>query len=280
MAAPELAESVRSAQIAGNTIAYFDRGQGPALLLQHGMFGDFLDWEPVLEPLSRRFRVIATDLPGFGQSSKPAGGYTIDFFADAVQGVLDHLEVERVVLVGNSFGGAVVSTLAARQPARVAALVLVSSAGLRPYTPEARQALFDRFTLENLLRLTPEIQAQMFSVIFAREGPWRRRYVDKQNAKLARPDWPDFARTVAACRAPLADYDAACLVAALDLPVLLLWGDEDQVFPPEIAEAMLPRLRQGSLRYVKGAGHAPQLDDPEGFVRRILEFLEPVLACQ
>jgi pimeloyl-ACP methyl ester carboxylesterase len=62
------------------TLRFLDRGKGPALVLIHGMFGDSLDWEPVLEPLSESHRVIAVDLPGFGASSKPRREYSADFF--------------------------------------------------------------------------------------------------------------------------------------------------------------------------------------------------------
>jgi pimeloyl-ACP methyl ester carboxylesterase len=67
------------------TIHFLDRGKGPSLVLIHGMFGDSLDWEPVLEPLSESHRVIAVDLAGFGASSKPHREYSADFFVSTLR---------------------------------------------------------------------------------------------------------------------------------------------------------------------------------------------------
>lgn len=76
---PETANHVTSQRLGSEEICVYDAGQGSAVVLIHGMFGDFLDWEPVLQRLSRSHRVIALDLPGFGSSSKPRREYTADF---------------------------------------------------------------------------------------------------------------------------------------------------------------------------------------------------------
>src|SRR6266481_1527934 len=99
-------------------IFYYDHGKGPVLVLIHGMFGDFTDWDPILEPLSKKHRVIAIDLPGFGASSKPPVEYTGDFFVAALKALLDKLKIPRATLVGNSFGGIVCMLFALRHPER------------------------------------------------------------------------------------------------------------------------------------------------------------------
>src|ERR1051326_4820043 len=83
-------------------VCVYERGTGRPLLLIHGQFGDHLDWEPVLQPLSERYRVIAPDLPGFGDSSKPDASYSAEFFTRHLKLLLDALGVDRAAVAGNS----------------------------------------------------------------------------------------------------------------------------------------------------------------------------------
>ncbi|SQD94948.1 MULTISPECIES: alpha/beta fold hydrolase [unclassified Parafrankia] len=112
---------------------YTDEGSGDRpLLLVHGYTADSHDWSWQLPHLVADHRVIAVDLRGHGWSSAPAGGYTTAQFAADLAGLLDHLEIERVVGVGHSMGGSVVSALAVEYPDRVAAVVAVDPAYLLP----------------------------------------------------------------------------------------------------------------------------------------------------
>ncbi|MEX5713167.1 alpha/beta hydrolase [Parafrankia sp. FMc6] len=112
---------------------YTDEGSGDRpLLLVHGYTADSHGWSWQLPHLVADHRVIAVDLRGHGWSSAPAGGYTTAQFAADLAGLLDHLEIERVVGVGHSMGGSVVSALAVEYPDRVAAVVAVDPAYLLP----------------------------------------------------------------------------------------------------------------------------------------------------
>ena len=96
---------LKTVRIEGIDIQLYDRGSGEPLLLLHGMFGDCFDWEPVLEPLSRGYRVNAVDLPGFGGSGKPDVECTGEFFVRHIDALLHQLGVNKVTIVGNSLGG-------------------------------------------------------------------------------------------------------------------------------------------------------------------------------
>jgi len=258
-------------QVQGTRMVYWDRGRGPVLLLIHGMFGDHLDWEPVLEPLARHQRVLAVDLPGFGESDKPDRAYTTEFFVAALVDLLDRLQIERATVVGHSFGGIVALQMARAQPERVKRLILVSS--LREFSEEACAAARQRFSRKALLALTPEADRQMFAPIFAKAGPVQERYFAKQNAKLERSDYPDYTRAlVRSIETALTAYSPAQL-GEIRCPTLLLWGDKDSVIPVEVARQALPRLAQAELVVLAGGGHALQLDVPEAFVRAVEEFL-------
>lgn len=265
---------VRSLFLCNHTIVFYDRGTGPALLLVHGMFGDHLDWEPVLEPLSQEYRVVAVDLPGFGASGKLEIEYTPEVFVGVLEALLTSLGIEQAVVVGNSFGGEIATFYTLAHPERVRALVLVSSAGMRRYTPDEKGAIAAKFSETNLRALTPEIHEVLFSTIFASEHAMRWRYVAKQNAKLLRADYPAYTRVLSRCAELAFGVDTVSLLRQVEQPMLLLWGDKDVVFPPGQAKAALPLLSKADLRIIPGAGHAPQLEQPEIFVSLLASWLE------
>jgi pimeloyl-ACP methyl ester carboxylesterase len=180
-------------KIGSEEIGYYDRGQGSPMVLLHGMFGDFLDWEPVLEPLAASHRVIAVDLPGFGRSSKPRGEYSAEFFVSALHEFFEQLKLSEFILAGNSFGGQLAILYALRHPDSVSKLVLVNSGGFRRYTSEEMAVLEPRFNEAALAALTPEINALLFSGVFTKTSETSMRYLEKQNNKLRRADYPAYA---------------------------------------------------------------------------------------
>ncbi|MBI3670514.1 MAG: alpha/beta fold hydrolase [Acidobacteria bacterium] len=258
-------------RVQGTRVVCYERGDGPVLLLIHGMFGDHLDWEPALEPLARDHRVLAPDMPGFGESEKPDRNYSAEFFVAALIELLDRLGIERVTLVGNSFGGIVSVRVALAHPGRVERLVLVS--GLREFNEQERSTARQRLTCETLLALTPGMHRLMFAPIFAQAGPIQERYFEKQDAKLSRPDYPNYARALArSIETALTAYSTQQL-DEIRCPTLLLWGDLDAVIPVKEACSALPRLMQGELVVLPGGGHALQLDLPQAFVRAVESFV-------
>ncbi len=265
---------LQSKTILGNRIVYYDRGTGPVLLLLHGMFGDHLDWEPVLEPLSRSNRVVAVDLPGFGESDKPDLEYQFDLFVETVSVLINELRLGRPALVGNSFGAIVATLLASQSPESVKALVLVSGGGILMFTPEDLKNFDEKFTVENLRLLTPQFHEIFFSrVMFTRGEAWRR-YVAKQSAKLFRPDYAAYTHVLQRAAGRAARIDVKPELKKLQLPVLLLWGDRDLVFPPDKSREVLPSMRNATTAIIRDAGHAPQLDNPTEFVERVKAFLD------
>lgn len=265
---------LKTVVIDGIRIVYYERGWGPALVLLHGMFGDYTDWETVLEPLSQNFRVIAPDLPGFGASDKPDVSYGSEFFVEWMHEFLGALGVSNPVLVGNSFGGELAILYALAHPQNVAGLVLASSGGMKFFT-EAEQALLrEKFSAENLKALTPTAHEWIFRPIFAEQGDVWRRYLAKQNAKLERSDRAEYARALH--RSMLLAYTLYFddKLRRLKMPVLLVWGDGDIVFPVALAQQALEKLPNGELVLLERAGHAPQLENPEGFSVAMKRFVE------
>ena len=116
--------------IHGHDMAYVREGDGPALVLLHGIAGSSRTWRDVIPRLAGRFTVIAPDLMGHGESDKPVGDYSLGAFASGIRDLLEVLDVNRATVVGQSFGGGVAMQLAYQHPERCERLVLVDSGGL------------------------------------------------------------------------------------------------------------------------------------------------------
>jgi 2-hydroxy-6-oxonona-2,4-dienedioate hydrolase len=267
------AEYVTTRKVGSETIRYYERGRGTPLVLIHGMFGDFLDWEPVLEPLALRHRVAAVDLPGFGGSTKPRREYTGEFFVATLHELLCQLGIGKAILVGNSFGGQVAMLYALAHPDAVEKLALVNSGGFKQYSEEEIAQVAPRFSEKVIAALTPEINAVLFGGVFTKPSETSARYLEKQNAKLRREDYPAYAYSIAnSIRLSLATYLMDRL-PELRCPTLLVWGEGDMVLPVAQAEAALARLPFGELKRIPGCGHAPQMECPAGFLKATEMFL-------
>jgi pimeloyl-ACP methyl ester carboxylesterase len=270
----EVTKLTHRCEVDGVGIHVYDHGAGEALLLIHGQFGEYLDWDPVLEPLAARHRVIAVDLPGFGHSDKPDRAYTAEFFVRSLQGVLDHLGVRRVTPVGISFGGQIALYFALAHPHRVSRLVLVNSGGFHPWSETEKQTARTRLSAESIAAWTPEIIPSLFGAIFAAPSEHRERYLAKQAARISRRDYPDYARAVARAVELAVNTFLLERVSEIACPVLLLWGEKDSIIPVEQAQRALEKFPRAQLTTLAHAGHMLPMDAPEHCVRAIGEFLK------
>lgn len=253
---------------------YLDRGRGPALLLIHGMFGDHLDWEPILDPLARRYRVIAVDLPGFGASDKPDLDYTPEYFTRHLIELLRELGIGKATVIGNSFGGQIAMSLALAHPELVERLVLITTGGLHRYTAQEIEAGVTRLSEENQLRFTPEIYSSLFGRLFFTQGTdHQRRYIEKQNARLTAADYPDYVRVMRRCIRLSLELCLLDRVRALKMPALLIHGEHDPVVLVRWVRDAAPCFANGRLVMLE-CGHVPQLEMPDEVVRLIDDFVE------
>jgi pimeloyl-ACP methyl ester carboxylesterase len=252
-------------------LAFDELGAGPGLLLLHAAAHDRHDWDGVRPALAERFRTIALDWPGHGDSPVPPAPWRASaaLFADAVEDVVDALDLAPVAVVGNAVGGFAAARLAVRRPRAVSALVLVASGGFDGPTPRSRAlgaALGRPFVLRAIY---PWFAARY---LHARDGAAVRvRQVAVDAAR--RPGttevltglWRGFGRP---------EHDLRADAAAIAVPTLLVWGVHDPVAPPRLgrrAEAAIP----GARLIVLDAGHVPFVDRPEAFLAAVLPFLEP-----
>jgi len=280
--APRAAD-VRSIFVDGRRVRYAVGGSGPPLLLLHGIARSLEDWNDARVDLETRHTVYAIDLAGFGGSYPLAGTSDLPALGRSVLAFLDAVDVrEPVRIVGNSLGGAVALQAVALSPERFAALVLVDSAGfgsevaaglralalpgvgrllLRPNRSLARRHVQGIFhdpaqVTEERIQLAYELASRVGSAEVLLE-------VGRSlgNLRGIRPEW----------RRDLLDQ-----VRKLDIPVLLLWGENDRVLPIAHLEAAHEAFPAASTHVFPATGHMPQMERPAEFSEVVIGFLEGV----
>ena len=132
---------VQYVTIHGHRRAYVKAGSGPVLLLLHGLACDHTTWQPVIESLARRYTVIAPDMLGHGLSDKPRADYSVGGYANGMRDLLTVLGIDKVTVIGHSFGGGVAMQFAYQFPERTERMMLVSSGGLGPEVTPAIRAI-------------------------------------------------------------------------------------------------------------------------------------------
>jgi len=244
-------------------------GSGAAVVLLHAFPLDRRMWRAVTPALSSEVRVIAVDLPGFGESPLPHGGWTVDDAADAVVARLDALGVVSPAVVGLSMGGYVALAMAARHPGRVGALALCDTRA----APDGEQARAGRD--DGRAALARGERAAFL-------GPLLDR--------LVAPDCPDEVRATLqeladaqpteALRAALLALrdrpDRTALLPSLEVPALVLVGAADAITPPAEARALATAIRGAALVELPGAGHLTAVEQPAAFAAAMREFLSSV----
>jgi 2-hydroxy-6-oxonona-2,4-dienedioate hydrolase len=259
---------------------YLVAGEGPPMVLLHGVGTSAGEWSWVLPELARSHRVYALDLPGYDGSFEPPD-YAPAFTASFIGSFLDAVGVESAVVVGNSFGGLVALHLALSEPARVSALILSDSAGLdRTVNPALATLSFPRMgQMATALAKTPPGAAQRALsralLFFAR--PWQipLKWV-KDQYKLAQ--LPNFTEaTLATLRSTVGPAGQREVLLdklpRLQMPTLIVWGIEDRVIPYGQAQDALARLQKGSLELISNCGHLPHVEQPKRFVSILGDFL-------
>jgi pimeloyl-ACP methyl ester carboxylesterase len=249
-------------------IAWESRGKGEAVLLIHGLGYARWGWEPVVEPLARRFRLLLFDNRGIGESEIPPGPYNAKAMAEDAVSVLDEAGVELAHVVGTSLGGMVAQELALGWPERVDRLVLACTTpgGADAYPLPAR-------TLALMIEAPslPQGVALRRFVENALGPDARQELIDRIVAhRLASP--PDPAGWVAQAAAG-ASFDAFDRLGAIEAPTLVLHGTADGVVDARNADLLAERIPQARLELFPGTGHLFFWEQPERFVAIVGEFL-------
>lgn len=250
----------------GGSLYYESLGKGAPVILIHGGFGDRRMWDPQFEPLSQAFRVIRYDHRGFGKSSAPTQEYSP--VADLVK-LMDHLELKRANLVGNSMGGTVALDFALLQPDRTGAVVVIASAAGGYPTPEddvkGDQVMHTAREKGPAAAVPLWLQHPMVSVAMshAGAGPLVRTMVaDNQNMFVA-DHWPQERMSPPAFER----------IAGLNANVLFIVGDRDVASVRAGAEASAARIKKAKLVTIKDADHLPHMEKPAEVNKLLVEYI-------
>ncbi len=267
----------------GHRVGFRMAGEGPLIVLLHGITSTSEVWLDVMARLAERYTVVAPDLLGHGGSAKPRGDYSLGAYASGGRDLLGLLGFERGTVVGHSLGGGIALQFAYQFPEYCERLALVSSGGLGTEVhPLLRAAALpgSELVLPLITRDWAIGAGTAVASFFARYG------------FKAGPDLAEAARGYAS----LADGKARSafvhtLRAVVDLegqrvsatdrlylaeriPTLLIWGSADPIIPAQHGREARERIPGSRLVEFPGAGHWPQLDDPDRFAAELSDFME------
>jgi pimeloyl-ACP methyl ester carboxylesterase len=258
----------------GITIAYDEAGDGPhTVLLVHGHPFDRSMWRPQLPALaSAGWRVLASDLRGYGRSTVVPGETPMEVFAADLMGLLDHRGIDRAVVAGLSMGGQIAMECARRYPARVSGLVLAATFP-RAETVEGRQArraMADRLEREGLSGYADEALPLMIAPASLTSLP------DVVAHVLSMMRGAPAAGAAAALRGRAVRPPYEETLRRFDGPALIVAGTDDAFTTRGDVDAMHGALAQSELVWMEGVGHMPNLERPAAFNAALLRFLQRV----
>ena len=276
-----MAFELEHVSIHGHDVRYRRGGDGPVILLIHGIAGSSRTWREVGPALAAHHTVIAPDLLGHGESAKPVGDYSLGAYASGLRDFLAIVGISRATVVGHSFGGGVAMQLAYQHPECCERLVLVASGGL------GREVSW-------MLRLMAlPGSGVLFPLVFP---PFVRdrgndvgRFLHRHGIRSARVDelWRSYSSLAespnrrAFLRTLRAVVDAGGqVVSAIDrlylaasMPTLIVWGEHDDIIPVSHAHAAHGAIPHSRLEIFGGAAHFPHAEQPERFADVLCDFL-------
>lgn len=258
-------------------IHYVERGTGDEnLILIHGFCSSTYTWKDTIGPLSEKYRVYAIDLPGFGFSDKPADfSYDYENFAHAVRRFMDAKGIKRASFAGNSMGGGVTVKFAALYPQRVDRVILVDSAGYPHHGQGAAPLKLLGMPVLGRFLFSLNAPAPMKIILQRTSFHDDSKVTDERAAAYFQPFLVNGASRAA--QNAIKSIGGASLrndVTKITAPALIVWGENDELIPPESAKQFHKDLKGSKLVMIPSCGHLPEEEKPEEFVSAVLDFLD------
>jgi pimeloyl-ACP methyl ester carboxylesterase len=260
----------------GSRLRYFVGGDGPALVLVHGLGGAASNWCELVPLLAPRFRLLVPDLPGHGGSSPLPSAPTLNPFADAVAAVAEREGFVPAAVVGHSLGGVVVLRLALRRPESVRALVLAAAAGISSAS-RIRETVVSLVVLARPARLVAPHRALIARRRWLRYPVFGHWQVSDPAALSSRAvlgflEGPALHADIGDAGRALIRDDPRTDLGRLHCPTLVLWGARDHIVPLEDGIEYARRLR-APLRVVPDCGHLVIGERPDACADAIVSFV-------
>ena len=273
--------NLRTITLHGDRVAYRDEGAGEVLLLIHGMGGSSNNWRAMIPTLSKKYRVVAPDLLGHGQTDKPRGDYSLGAFAVWLRDFLDALGIPRVTVIGHSLGGGIAMQFAHQHRDYCERMILISRGGLGGEVNRALR-LFSLPGSEIVLQLAaskPVINARKALSTFKstdRDGSRLSEHWEAHTALSNPENRQAFLRTLRA----VVDRrgQAVCALNRLHfnagVPVMIISGDQDRVIPVAHAYAAHEAMPHSRLHIIPGVSHHPHTERTDIVASLIDDFID------
>lgn len=266
-------------QIGHTEVMVSDIGEGPAVIMIHGLAGCWQNWLENMPALAEAgYRVIALDLPGFGASPMPGWDLSIPAYGSLIEVLVADLGLHDVTLAGNSMGGLIASEVGSRQPSWLSRAVMVSPAGML-------HASLNTLPMEVVSRLTvataplvnryqhmglhrPGLRYRAFRQVFHQPLKMRKELLWEVMTRAI--DAPGFAPAMRS----IIGFNIKERVQRIDVPTLIVWGREDRIIASQDAPRYHRRIVDSDLRVYASCGHLAMAERPTRFNRELIEFLK------
>ena len=260
------------------SIHYYRGGpaDGETILMIHGFAANKDNWLRFARHFTERYNVIAVDLPGFGDSSKPQASYDVGTQVERIASFTQALDLDKLHLIGNSMGGHIGALYAARYPEQVLSLALLDNAGVSAPQKSELIELLERGEPNPLLVRAPEDFERLLDFVFVEAPPLPARVKRHlaENAIGNNAHYQQIFSQLVERYIPLEPE-----LPKIQAPTLLLWGERDRILHVSSIEVMQPLLRQPSVVIMKDCGHAPMIERPQETAAHYQVFLDKAAAA-
>lgn len=251
------------AVINGIKTNYLAVGQGEAVLLLHGWGSSLEPYRQLINLLSKKYFVIALDMPGFGKTEEPKHPFGVDDYVDFVLEFLKLFSVSKLSLVGHSFGGRVIIKMANKKlPFAVDKIVLIDSAGIKPQASKKKSANQLCYRIGKWFA-TRKLVAKLFPGL-----------LEKLRVKFGSADYAAASPMMRQCLVKVVNEDLSHLLPGIKAPTLLVWGENDTATPLSDAKKMEAEIPGAGLAVIKNAGHFSFVEQPVIFGSIMASFFE------
>jgi pimeloyl-ACP methyl ester carboxylesterase len=266
------------------SISYIDEGKGEyTLILIHGLASNAGFWRYNIPELSKHFRVVAIDLPGYGKSQKGNYSYSLSFYAETIKNLIDELNLKNVVLAGHSMGGQISIIFALKYPDKLSKLILAAPAGFEEFQRGEGDWLRSVITMSGVKATTEEgIRRNLSNNFYNWSDRWEWMVEERVRMRKAK-DFDEFAYTVDRCVDAMLDEPTFNKLSGIKSPTLIIHGKYDGLIPNPYLNPGFPSdvfakgeqdIPNSKRVEIDCAGHMIQIEKPEEFNNAVIKFLK------
>lgn len=250
--------------VGGIKTSYIDQGSGELVFMLHGWGSKKELFNNIIEPVSEKYRVIAPDFPGMGETDEPSEVWDVDAFVKWTLEFISLFNPEKVILLGHSFGGRVVIKIAAMEnlPFEIDKIILTGSAGIMPKRTLSYKIKVGSYKLAKKILLLAPVKKLFPNAL---ENMQKRR---------GSADYSSASPIMRGCLVKVVNEDLKSYLSKIKQSTLLIWGTADDATPLSDGELMEKLIPDAGLVKLNGAGHYSWLNDPYTFIAVLKSFLE------